>query len=271
MVQSINNNSLSLGLLQGLDRAQNTQETALGRISTGKQVNSAADNAAGLAIIERFTSQIDGFSQAIRNTSDGISFSQVAESGIGSISEDIQRIRELSIQSANGSLSDNDRANLQSEVGQLQDEIGRRLDQTSFNGVDIFKEEAEISFQVGANANDTIELSTQDLTEDLASVLTVDISTQAGAQDALSDIDDALETLNDTRVDFGAVANRFESTVSNLQNNRINSEDARSRIQDADLAKEVSELIKGNIQQQSGIAVQSQANSNAELLLRLLS
>ncbi|WP_101757627.1 flagellin [Oceanicoccus sp. KOV_DT_Chl] len=271
MVQSINNNGLSSGLLQGLNRAQSTQETALERISSGKKVNSAADNAAGLAIIERFASQIDGAGQAIRNTSDGISFSQVAESGIGSISEDIQRIRELSIQAANGSLSDSDRSNLQSEVGQLQDEISRRLDQTSFNGVDIFKTDAEISFQVGANANDTIELSTKDLSADLAAVVDIDISTQAGAQDALANIDPALDALNDQRVDFGAVANRFESTIDNLQNNRINTQAARSRVEDADLAKETSELIKGNIQQQSGIAVQAQANTNAELILRLLS
>lgn len=271
MVQSINNSGLSLGLLQGLNRAQGTQESALERLSSGKQVNSAADNAAGLAIIERFAAQIDGFGQAIRNTSDGVSFAQVAESGLSSIKEDVQRIRELSIQSANAALSDNDRANLQSEVGQLQEEISRRLDQTSFNGVDIFSTDAEISFQVGANANDTIELATADLTSQLSAISSIDISTQAGAQSALEELDTALETINNQQVDFGAVANRFQSTIDNLQNNQINTTDARSRIEDADIASEISELIKGNIQQQAGIAIQSQSNSNAELVLRLLS
>ena len=270
MVQSINNNGLSLGILQGLNKAQNKQETALERISSGKQVNSAADNAAGLAIIERFAAQIDGFGQAIRNTSDGISFAQVAESSLSSISDDLQRIRELSIQSANGSLSDTDRSNLQSEVGQLQDEISRRLEQSNFNGVNLFTNDAEISFQVGANANETIELTTEDLTAQFDDIAAIDISTQAGAQNALADIDSALQTLSDQRVDFGAVANRFESTIDNLQNNRINTADARSRIEDADIAREISESIAGGIQQQAGIAAQAQANTSAELVLRLL-
>ncbi|ARN72986.1 flagellin [Oceanicoccus sagamiensis] len=270
MVQSINNSSLSLGILQGLNKAQGAQQTALERIGSGKQINSAADNAAGLAIIERFAAQIDGAGQAIRNTSDGISFSQVAEASLSSISDDLQRIRELSIQSANGSLSDSDRGNLQSEVGQLQDEISRRLEQSNFNGVDIFSTDAEISFQVGANANETIELSTADLSAQFDSIAAIDISSQTGAQDALSAIDSTLQTLSDQRVEFGAVANRFQSTVDNLQNNRINTEDARSRIADADIAREISNSIKAGIQQQSGIAAQAQANSNAELVLRLL-
>jgi flagellin len=271
MVQSINNSNLSLGILRGLNQAQDKEETALERISSGKQVNSAADNAAGLAIIDRFASQIDGFSQAIRNASDGISFAQVADASLSSVGEDLQRIRELSVQAANGSLSDGDRSNLQSEVGQLQQEVSRRLDQANFNGVDIFKTDAVISFQVGANANDTIDLTTPDLSSDITALTSIDVSTQTGAQDALSVVDSVLQTLNDQQVDFGAVSNRLESSISNLQNNRENTESARSRIEDADIGREVSRSIEGQIQQQAGIAVQSQANTSARLVIQLLS
>ena len=271
MAFSINNSSLVFGLQQSSNRTQSVQERALERIASGSQVNRAADNAAGLAIIGRFVSQITGSGQAARNTSDGVSFSQVAESGLASITEDLQRIRELAIQSANGTLSDNDRANLQSEVSQLQEEVSRRLDQTRFNSVDIFKTDADISFQVGSNAGDTIELSTRDLSDDFIDVASIDIATRPGAQAALSTIDEALQTVADQQVAFGALQNRFESTISNLQNNRINTEDARSRIQDADFAREVSEQVRGGIQQQSGIAVQAQANASARLILNLLS
>ena len=271
MVLSINNNSLSSGLLSGLNKAQDRELTALQRIGSGKKVNSAADNAAAVAIIERFAAQITGFGQSIRNSSDGISFTQVADAGLSTISDDIQRIRELSIQSANGSLTDGDRATLQSEVVQLQQGIGQSIDRANFNGVDIFKTDAVISFQVGASADDSIDLSTQNLADDFTDFSSIDISTQAGAQSALADIDAVLQTVTEQRVNFGAIQNRLESSITDLENNRVNTIAARSRMEDADIAREVSEQIKGSIQQQSGIAVQSLANSSAELVLRLLS
>ncbi len=271
MVQSINNNSLTLGLLGGLNRAQSDQENALERIGSGKQVNSAADNAAGLAIIERFASQITAASQASRNASDGISFAQVAESSLSSIDDSLQRIRELSVQAANGALTDSDRANIQSEVSQLQEEISNQVERANFNGVDILQTDAVIEFQVGENADETVELNTQDLSAELSAISSIDVSTQAGASNALDAIDNTQQAIRDQQVEFGALQSRFESTIDNLANNRINTEDARSRIEDADLAQEVSNQIQAGIQQQSGIAVQSQANTDAQLVLRLLS
>lgn len=271
MALSVNNNSLTLGLLNSLNQARDKEETALERLSTGKKVNSAADNAAALALIEEFSSQIAGAAQAIRNSSDGISFSAVAEAGLESVSDDIQRIRELTIQASSGALQDSDRAVLQAEVSQLQQGISDRLEQTNFNGVDLFNSEVDINFQVGANAGDTIELSTRDLASELTNVSSVDISTEAGAQSALAELDSALQTVSDQRVTFGAVQNRFESNIDSLRNNLVNTSDARSRIEDADVAREVSEQIRGRIQQQSGIAVQALANSSAQLALRLLS
>lgn len=271
MVQGINNSGLTSGLLRTLNQAQNNEQSALEKISSGKQLNRAADNAAGLAIIERFAAQIDGFGQAIRNASDGVSFAQVAEAGLSSVSNDLQRIRELSVQAASGALSDSDRANLQSEVGQLQQQIRSQFEQSKFNGVSIFDRNAQISFQVGANAGDTVELATTDLSSQIDAITSLNISTQSAAQDALSVVDNSLQTLSDKQVEFGAVSNRLESAITNLQSNRVNTTDARSRIEDADLAKEVSSQIQGRIQQESSIAVQGQANSNARLVLQLLS
>ncbi|MBL4827471.1 MAG: hypothetical protein JKY66_07115 [Spongiibacteraceae bacterium] len=271
MVASINSFGLSPGFLKGVNEGQEKEKSALEKISSGNQLNSAADNAAGIAIIERFASQISGFGQAIRNASDATSITQTAEAILSTAGEDIQKIRELSVASANASLSDNDRANLQSQVEQLQDQVRTSFDQANVNGVDFFKSESTQSFQVGANADETIDISTRDLSSDIAVISRLDISTQSGAQSALSAIDNVLQTFNDQQVDLGVLSNRLDSSISNLQNNKVNTQEASSRIKDTDVAKEVSQQINGQIQQQSGIAVQSQANSNARLVLQLLS
>lgn len=270
MVDRINNSSLTLGLLGNLNNARSTQETALERIASGRQINSAKDNAAGLAIVERFLTQLNGFDQTARNANDGISFTQVAEGGLATISEDLQRIRELSIQAANGSLSDNDRQAIQEEVGQLQSEISRRLDTTTFNGVNVLSSDATIEFQVGNEAGEVIDLPINDVATALDPLTSIDVSTQQGASDALAVIDDALQTVADQQVNFGAVQNRLESAISNIQNNSVNTEAARSRIEDTDFAQTIAQQIQAQIQQQSGIAIQAQANSNAQLTLRLL-
>ena len=154
---------------------------------------------------------------------------------------------------------------------QLQDQVRTSFDQANVNGVDFFKSESTQSFQVGANADETIDISTRDLSSDIAVISRLDISTQSGAQSALSAIDNVLQTFNDQQVDLGVLSNRLDSSISNLQNNKVNTQEASSRIKDTDVAKEVSQQINGQIQQQSGIAVQSQANSNARLVLQLLS
>lgn len=271
MPLTVDNTVLTSGLLRGLNQSQSGQESALEKISSGRKVNSAADNAAALAIINQFTTQIDGSSQAIRNSSDGISFSQVAESGLGSITDNVQRIRELSLQAANGTIGDQQRSALQAEVGQLQEEISRTLETTRFNDVDIFAADATINFQVGPNSGDSIELSLPDLNTQLADVASIDISTQGGAESALGIADSALQTVASVSSDLGATQSRFEAAIDNLDNTRINTAEARSRLRDADFVNQTSTLIQSNIQQQAGVAVQSQANTSAELVLRLLS
>ena len=271
MPQSISNSVLTTGLLKSLNQSQSQQKSALEKLSSGQKVNSAADNAAALAIINQLTSQINGAGQAARNSSDGISFSQVAEGGLETVTDNLQRIRELSLQAANGTIGDEQRAALQAEVGELQQEVTRTLETTRFNGVDVFTANTNITFQVGANSGDIISLSLTDLTADFAPLASIDISTQAGAQNALDTVDTALQTVASVSGDLGATQSRFESTIANLDNNRINTAEARSRLRDTDFANQTSELVKSNITQQSGIAIQSQANANAQLVLRLLS
>lgn len=271
MAQTISNSVLTSGLLRGLNQAKNAQESALEKIASGHKVNSAADNAAALAIINQFSTQIIGSAQASRNASDAISFSQVAESGLNSISENLQRIRELSLQSANGTLGDEQRTALQAEVSQLREEVGRTLETTRFNNVDIFNSNTNITFQVGANSGDTVDLTLPDLNTDLASVASIDISDQAGAESALGTVDSALQTVASVAGDLGAAQSRFQSAINNLENTEINTSEARSRLRDADFARQTSDLVQSSVQRQSGIAVQSQANVSAELVLRLLS
>lgn len=271
MVDSINSTGFTQGVLKGQNQAQDKQETALERLSSAKQLNSAADNAAGLAIVERFASQIDGASQAVRNASDAVSVAQVADASLSAASEDLQRIRELSVRSVNAALTDSDRANLQAEVSQLRQQVSDTLEQATVSGVELFTRSASVNFQVGADANDTIEVSTSDLDNELSVISSLNVSTPAAAQDTLDSVNELLQTLDDQRVDFGAVANRLESSISNLQSSTVSTQRARSQIEDTDTAKEVSKNIQGQIQQQSGIAVQSQANSSARLVLQLLS
>ncbi|MFT5693138.1 MAG: flagellin [Oceanicoccus sp.] len=269
MVQGIGQNPP--GLQRSLIQSQNTQQTAAERIGSGKQVNSAGDNAAGLAIISRLVSQNEGFSQAIRNAVDGVSYAQVAGGTLSTVTDDAQRIRQLSLQAANGILSDSDRSTLQSEVSQLQEGIASRLQDAQFNGVDLFTSSDKISFQVGDKANDTIEFAGSDFGSDIDALLTIDVSTQAGASSALEGVDNFIESVSSRQGELGAIINRFESTVNNLQTSRINGEQSRSRLQDADIAKEVSDNVRGGIQQQAAIALQAQANIDSALVLRLLS
>lgn len=268
MVQTINGSPS--GLMRSLYQSQTTQETASQRIASGKQVNSASDNAAGVAIINRLVSQNEGFQQAIRNAVDGVSYAQVESGNLSSITEGVQRIRELSLQAANGILSDNDRSSLQAEVSQLQEGIANQLKDAQFNGVKLFTKNEGVSFQVGEKANQTIELSTKDFTESIEQLTSINISTQAGAQAAVGGLDDFLQEIGDRQGELGAITNRLDSTVNNLYNSSVNSEQARSRIQDADIAKEVTDNIRGSMQQEVGLALQAQANANSGRVLQLL-
>ncbi len=379
MAQTINTNVASLNAQRNLSRSQGLLNQSLERLSTGLRINSAKDDAAGLAISERFTTQIRGLNQAVRNASDGISLAQTAESALGELTNNLQRIRELAVQSANASNSASDRAALNAEVQQRIAEIDRIAKQTNFNGVKVLDGSAgTITFQVGANVGETISVALnqgvtaggvgqintavggsgtnnnfatatgqgdvtvtfdfgggntsqivvaegttvedaaiqineanisgisafvntggqlQVLSDDAVNILDTATGTNtigfdaAGGTDAALDtgtisgvgvdtvinsnfaiarVDSALTTVNGLRGTLGAVQNRFESTIVNLQTVSENLSASRGRIQDADFAAETANLTKAQILQQAGVSVLSQANAQPQLALSLL-
>ena len=252
--------------------------TSLERLSTGLRINSAKDDAAGLAIGERFTSQVRGLNQAARNTNDAISLVQTAEGALKEVSSNLQRIRELAVQSVNATNSDSDRDALDGEVQQLLAEIDRVAAKTEFNGTALLDGTfAAQSFQVGANAGDTITITqigstgtAQLLSGGTFSTTVVGVSTVSDAVDAISNIDIALSEVNSSRASLGAYQNRFESVIASVQTTSENLSASRSRVVDADFAQETANLTKAQILQQSGIAMLSQANSVPQNVLALL-
>jgi flagellin len=382
MAQTINTNVASLNAQRNLNRSQGLLNQSLERLSTGLRINSAKDDAAGLAISERFTTQIRGINQAVRNASDGISLSQTAESALGELTNNLQRIRELAVQSVNATNSASDRAALNAEVIERIAEVDRIAKQTSFNGVKVLDGSfGTATFQVGANVGETIAVSlATDVTTsaigtvntntsaafDMSDVASTDITvsfgdgttadlygsavvaggstvqeaadainqanvdgiaafvndsgelqiinsndgdvtfTEAGATGAdttglttasttadevvgatttlaglgvdtvananfaIARIDSALTDVNGLRGNLGAIQNRFESTIVNLQTVSENLAASRGRIQDADFAAETAALTKAQILQQAGVAVLSQANAQPQLALSLL-
>jgi flagellin len=377
MAQSINTNVASLNAQRNLNRSQGLLNQSLERLSTGLRINSAKDDAAGLAISERFTSQIRGLNQAVRNASDGISLAQTAESALAELTNNLQRIRELAVQSANASNSASDRAALDAEVAQRIAEVDRIAKQTNFNGVKVLDGAfGTATFQVGANVGETISVSlTTDVTaaaigavntvtgagftnDDVAETVTlafedadtnalgsvdiaggasaqdvadainnanmsgisafvnddgeiqvlssigavtmaetggtnndlgldglstadeavdatttiggVSVATVAGANFAIARVDSALTDVNGLRGNLGAIQNRFESTIVNLQTVSENLAASRGRIQDADFAAETAALTKAQILQQAGVSVLAQANAQPQLALSLL-
>lgn len=274
MAQFINTNIASLNTQRALNRSQGSMQTALQRLSSGLRINSAKDDAAGLAISERFTAQIRGLNQGVRNANDAISLAQTGEGALGEITTALQRIRELAVQAVNSTNSDDDRLSLQQEVDQLQEEI-TRVAGTKFNGVQIVGASAtSFTFQVGANAGDTIKVTTTNITSTTtgyASVVTNgNLSVVADACALITAVDGYLDSVNSTRATLGAVQNRFEAVVRNGQNVAENLTASRSRIQDADFALETAALTRAQILQQAGIAMLSQANAQPQSVLSLL-
>jgi len=274
MPQIINTNIASLNAQRNLNSSQGAMATALQRLSSGLRINSAKDDAAGLAISERMTSQIRGMNQAARNANDGISLAQTAEGALVEVSNNLQRIRELAVQSANATNSEDDRAALQKEVEALVAEIDRVAAQTSFNGTKLLDGNfASQVFQVGANENETIDFTDiEDVTAAGLGVDSVKISgvDGSGAASVITTIDDALKIVNDTRADLGAIQNRFTSVIANLQTSAENLSASRSRILDADFAAETAALTRGQILQQAGVAMLAQANALPNNVLSLL-
>ena len=273
MAQVINTNVMSLNAQRNLSTNSASLATTIQRLSSGLRINSAKDDAAGLAISQRMTTQVRGMDVAARNANDGISLAQTAEGALSSIGENMQRIRELAVQAANGTNSAEDRAALQKEVTQLSDEITRVKNNSSFNGTKLLDgSTASFTIQVGADAgaDNQISISTVDMSATATAVAALDISSASGATAALTAIDTQLQTVNTARADLGAIQNRFSSVISNLQNSSENLSAARSRIQDTDYAKETAELTRTQILQQAGTAMLAQAKSVPQNVLSLL-
>jgi len=256
-----------------LNKHSERLENSFSRLSSGKKINSAKDNAAGLAIVERFAAQIVGSGQGYRNTNDGISLAQTADGFSSQISELMQRGRELALQSANGSLRDADRAALQSEFSMLQSEVSRINESAEFNGQKLLSETAQLNFQVDANPGDQVSIKTIDLQSNLSSngFFAIDLSTQGGASSSLSVLNDSMAQVNAQRAEFGATLNRFESIGRNLLNKEENLSAAKSRILDTDYAQTVSERNRDLLLRDAASALSSQANFSAQQILGLLS
>ncbi|HHP1262951.1 flagellin FliC [Enterobacter cloacae] len=283
----INTNLLSLTTQNNLNKSQSSLGTAIERLSSGLRINSAKDDAAGQAISNRFSSNIKGLTQASRNANDGISIAQTAEGSLNEINNNLQRIRELAVQAQNGTNSASDIDSIQSEVNQRLEEIDRVASQTQFNGLKVLNSAGTISIQVGANDGEKIDITIGDKaswsllstggTNATGGAVTAASDrkvTQSGVDvlgaDVLSKIDDALKAVDNQRSDLGAIQNRFESTISNLNNTVTNLSAAQSRIQDADYATEVSNMSRAQILQQAGTSVLSQANQVPQTVLSLL-
>ena len=284
MAQIINTNLMSLNAQRNLSTTQSALATSVQRLSTGLRVNSAKDDAAGLAIAERMNTQVRGMNVAIRNANDAISLAQTAEGALSKINDMGQRMRELAVQSANATNNDTDRASLDAEFQALSAEIKRNLDGTSFNGTKLFAALATMTFQVGANnaATDQIAVVTTNLTADttMTGILggggggggaaAADIKAVDKSRDVLTKLDTMLATVNAKRAEFGATQNRFEAVIQTLQVSAENQTAARSRIMDADFASETAALTRSQVLQQAGTAMLSQANSLPNNVLSLL-
>lgn len=269
MVNSINN---SFSSARQLTSAQQGTDKALSRLSSGLRISSAKDDAAGLAISDRMNSQIQGFNQAMRNAGDGMSLAQTADGALAESTGILQRMRDLSLQSSNGIYNASDRASMNAEFTQLQTELDRVATTTTFNGKHLLDGSltSGASFQVGANTNETINVSVDGATQADLGTSSLNVATAANAQNSLDAIDAAIGKISATRGNLSSVQNRFESSISNLGNASENTAAANSRIADADIASEVSNLLKNRILAQAGLAMQAQANQSAGVSLALL-
>ncbi len=279
MAQTINTNLMSLNAQRNLATNQASLSTTMQRLSSGLRVNSARDDAAGLAIAERMQAQVRGMNVAVRNANDAVSLAQTAEGALGRISDNLQRMRELAVQSANASNTSADRDNLNQEYVELASEVTRVITSTNFNGTQLLDESADLTFQVGANnvADNKVTMSRVDLATDLSSLMDAATETDGisgtdstKALTALDALDSAIDTVTTARAMFGASANRFESVIGALQISSENAASARGRIVDADFATETANLSRTQILSQAGSAMLAQANQMPQQVLSLL-
>ncbi len=279
MSMFVNTNQSALNAQRQLMNSSTSLNTSFERLSSGFRINRASDDAAGLQISERMTSQINGLDQAVRNANDAISLTQTAEGALSETTNSLQRIRQLAIQAQNGINSSADRVALNTEVSALKTEISRISTDTQFNGVDLLKGSFSAAFLVGANSGQTISvnLSGGSLPGSITGfstgglgLATTQIDTFANASAAIDDIDAALSGIGSVRADLGALTNRFQSTIRNLSNISENVSGARSQIRDTDFASETAQLTRNQIIQQASTTILSQANQRPQAALQLL-
>jgi flagellin len=281
MASVINTNLVSMNAQRNAMASQSALSTSMQRLSSGLRVNSAKDDAAGLAIAERMNTQVRGMNVAIRNANDGISMAQTAEGALSKVGDALQRMRELAVQSRNGSNSTGDQASLNKEFAELQKEITRVIGGTKFNNKAILGADGTgTTFQIGANvtADDVITVNFENLNSnaDVTAITSTAAAIGGSGVDAsaiasvITALDTAISTINDTRATFGATQSRFEAIISNLQVSVENQTAARSRIMDADFAVETANLSRAQILQQAGGAMVAQANQMPQQVLSLL-
>lgn len=283
MAMVINTNIQSISSQRLLGKTNDSLAISMERLSSGLRINSAKDDAAGLAISDKMTSQIRGMTVAVRNANDGISMAQTAEAGMGNITDTLQRMRDLAVQAANfGAVSLDDRKKMQTEFQQLGAEIKRIINNTEFNGKKILNGSLKgANFQVGANvaADNQISVTVSNLsiTSGISQVINMAASaggigsvTSTRVRSVISAIDGAIKKVDKFRSTLGALQNRFTTTIANLQSSIENQSAARSRIIDADFAVETSNLSRSQILQQAGTAMLAQANQSSQSVLGLL-
>ncbi len=272
MALQINTNIGALMASSAASSVNKAMETSMNRLSTGLRINAAKDDAAGVAIASRLTSEIRGTNQAIRNSSDAQALIDTAEGAHLEIVNILQRMRELSVQAANDTNDETDRSNLQLEYDALSAEIDRIANVTTWAGKSLINEEETFNFQIGTAVSefDTIEVETTAMTASDLEVDEADLSEFSTAEEAIEALDTAIESVNESRAALGAFSNRLDHTISNLTNIMTNLEIGRSSIQDADFAAESSNLAKTQILQQASTAMLAQANASKQGVLQLL-
>jgi flagellin len=269
---NINTNIMSLSAQTNLSGSQSALSQAINRLSSGKRINTAADDAAGNAIATTQTASINALNQGVANANDAISLVQTANGALQSTIDNLQRIRQLAVEAGDGSLDSGAMSDLQAEVTTRLGEITRVAQQTSFNGINILSNAGTLNFQVGAQSGQYVSIAFGTSVFDASGlgVSGVNISTSSGAQAAMSTIDTALKNINLYQAQLGAQQNTLQSTVTNTQTQSTNMSAARSQITDADFAQETANLSKAQVLQQAGISVLAQANSLPQQILKLL-
>ena len=270
----INTNIGAMKAANSANAAGKALGTAMERLSTGKRINSAKDDAAGLAIATSMTSQVRGMNQGIRNANDGISMAQTAEGALGEVSNMLQRVRELAVQAASETYSSDDRDNLQSEIDALQTQMTNVLTNSEFNGVKLFDGSAgtagAVKIQTGANSTDTVTLTFSDLSAVSGATYSVAGADGTAATTTMGTVDTQLDAINTARAGLGASQNQLESAINTMVAGSTNLSDARSRIEDTDYSAETTALAKSQILSQASSAMLAQANQSQQNVLSLL-